>query len=110
VIYWFLVNGFLRSKQFPNLIFYGPAGTGKTSLAGLIAASLFTAAEVRLSNVLELNASDERGIDIIREKILSFASILSISDFSMKLIILDEADSMTSHAQNALRRSILSSF
>lgn len=81
--------------KIPNMLFYGPPGTGKTTSIRAIASSLPRA------SVLELNASDERGIATVRETIKEFASTCAKT---MKLIILDEADMMSRDAQNALRR------
>jgi len=80
-----------------NMIFYGPAGTGKTTLAKLIAKNLNC-------DLLYINASDERGIDTIREKIIPFASSMSFND--VKIVILDEADYITPQAQATLRNTI----
>lgn len=119
--------------QLPHMLFYGPPGTGKTSTILALCRQLF-GPELMRNRVLELNASDERGISIVREKIKTFAkasvsppdpyvlpvsskmlgvstqkliSILMRSNFPSppyKIIILDEADSMTQDAQSALRR------
>uniref|UniRef100_A0A6B2LAS0 AAA+ ATPase domain-containing protein n=1 Tax=Arcella intermedia TaxID=1963864 RepID=A0A6B2LAS0_9EUKA len=94
----------IESNKLPHLLFYGPPGTGKTSTI------LACARKVNGPNfqnmILELNASDARGIDNVREEIKDFASTKKIFDKGMKLIILDEADSMTNDAQAALRRVI----
>lgn len=87
------------------MLFYGPAGTGKTSTILACARRLYTPAQLP-SMVLELNASDDRGISIVRGQILNFASTRTIFSEGFKLIILDEADQMTNDAQNALRRII----
>lgn len=95
---------FEAAGQLPHLLFYGPPGTGKTSTALALAARLY--GKAMRSNVLELNASDDRGIDVVRGQIKSFASTRNVFSGaqSFKLIILDEADAMTQAAQGALRR------
>lgn len=108
-----IVKSLLSKGVLPNLLLYGPAGSGKTSTAFLIKNELYKHVHDSLfsSHFLELNASDDRGIDTVRDQIVSFASSsLPKSDKKkslFKLVILDEADSMTSFAQNALRRSML---
>lgn len=91
----------------PHLLLYGPPGTGKTSTILAVARKLFGAQMHNM--VLELNASDERGIDVVRQQIQDFASTQSFSfgaKASVKLVLLDEADAMTKDAQFALRRVI----
>lgn len=87
------------------MLFYGPPGTGKTSTILACARKLYNHNQFN-SMVLELNASDDRGIGIVRGPIMNFASTRTIFSGGFKLIILDEADAMTNDAQNALRRSI----
>ena len=99
------INKFIDEDQLPHLLFYGPPGTGKTSTILACAHKLYTPAQFN-SMVLEMNASDDRGIGIVRGQILSFASTGTMYRSGFKLIILDEADAMTNDAQNALRRII----
>ncbi|KAF8767711.1 replication factor C subunit 5-like [Argiope bruennichi] len=99
------INKFIKEDRLPHLLFYGPPGTGKTSTILACAKQIYSPAEFS-SMVLELNASDDRGIGVVREQILSFASTRTIFKSGFKLIILDEADAMTNDAQNALRRVI----
>jgi replication factor C subunit 3/5 len=99
------ISKFIRDDQVPHLLFYGPPGTGKTSTILACARQLYTPSQFS-SMVLELNASDDRGIGIVRGQILTFASTRTIFKSGFKLIILDEADAMTMDAQNALRRII----
>ena len=100
-----------ESDDLPNLLLYGPSGTGKTSTILSIAKQLF-GPQVYKSRILELNASDDRGINIVREKIKRFAnSSISAGDSNypspnFKIVILDEADNITIDAQSALRRII----
>ncbi|KAK7693256.1 hypothetical protein QCA50_002823 [Cerrena zonata] len=104
----------LTSANLPHMLFYGPPGTGKTSTILALSRQLFGPDNFR-ARVLELNASDERGISIVREKIKNFARQTprteAVSSDGVKypcppykIIILDEADSMTQDAQAALRR------
>ncbi|VDL98201.1 unnamed protein product [Schistocephalus solidus] len=99
------IGRFLNQKKLPHLLFYGPPGTGKTSAILAVAKQLFTPREFS-SMVLELNASDDRGIGVVREQVLTFASTKTLFSGKFKLVILDEADAMTKDAQNALRRII----
>jgi len=92
----------VKNRNLPHMIFYGGAGTGKTSTAIAICKQLYK--DNYNDYVLELNASDERGIRVVREKIKTFSQKAVDNDF--KIIILDEADAMTSDSQFALRRII----
>lgn len=98
------IESFVRHKQLPHLIFAGPAGTGKTTTAICIAMELF--GEDWKENFLELNASNERGIDVIRENVKDFARIMPSNPLGYKIIFLDEADQLTPEAQAALRRTM----
>ena len=98
------IKAFVESKNMPHLLFSGPAGVGKTTLSLVIAKQLF--GEHWRQNTLELNASDERGIDIIRVKVKDFARTKAIGNVPFKLIYLDECDALTKEAQQALRRTM----
>lgn len=95
---------FVKQKNMPHLLFAGPPGTGKTTLSLVIAKELFK--DFWNSNLLELNASDERGIDVIRNKVKDFARTKVLGDCPFKIIYLDECDSLTKEAQQALRRTM----
>jgi replication factor C subunit 3/5 len=99
------IRKFISEDKLPHLLFYGPPGTGKTSTILACAKEIYSTKECN-SMVLELNASDDRGINVVRGQILNFASTRTIFNSGYKLVILDEADSMTNDAQNALRRII----
>lgn len=95
---------FVHEGRLPHLLFYGPPGTGKTSTIIALAREIY--GDNYRNMVLELNASDDRGIDVVRNQIKNFASTRQIFSQGFKLIILDEADAMTAVAQNSLRRII----
>ena len=96
---------FVEEKNLPHLLFVGPAGVGKTTSILALARDLYGSSYRNF--ILELNASDERGIGIIREKVKNFARTSAIaSPVSFKILIMDEADHLTSDAQHALRRTM----
>ncbi|OKL59886.1 Replication factor C subunit 3 [Talaromyces atroroseus] len=108
------INRFVDTHRLPHLLLYGPPGTGKTTTILALARRIYGSKNMR-QMVLELNASDDRGIDVVREQIKTFASTKQIFSVAapaanknslgaFKLIILDEADAMTATAQMALRR------
>lgn len=90
------IKRFIEGKKLPHLLFHGPPGTGKTSCMIAIAKQLY--GKDYKNYTLELNASDERGIDVVREKIKSFCSTQQLMSKGVKLVILDECDSMTNAA------------
>ncbi|MCH8945965.1 MAG: replication factor C small subunit [Nanoarchaeota archaeon] len=98
------VQALTNSLNIPHLLFAGPPGTGKSTLALIIVKELYQ--NNWKENYLELNASDERGIQIVREKIKNFARTKSLGNVPFKIIFLDEADALTPEAQQALRRTM----
>jgi len=102
------ISNLIKSPDIPHMLFAGPAGVGKTTTALCIAMELL--GEEWRKNTLELNASDERGIKMVRERVKEFAASIKLADDKEfgkpKIIMLDEADEMTSEAQTALRRII----
>jgi replication factor C small subunit len=98
------LKGYVKVGNLPHLLFAGPAGTGKTTCAIALARELY--GESWRQRFLELNASDERGIGVVRTKIKEFARTASMGDQLFKVIFLDEADALTPEAQAALRRTM----
>ncbi len=94
----------VQALNIPHLMFAGPAGTGKSTLALIIVKELFGSSW--RDNYLELNASDERGIDVVRQKVKDFARTKAMENVPFKVIFLDEADALTREAQQALRRTM----
>ena len=97
------LKGYVEKKDLPHLLFSGPAGVGKTTSSVAIAQEIY--GEGWKENFLELNVSDERGIDVVRNRIKNFARS-SFGKYDYKIIFLDEADSLTKDAQSALRRTM----
>jgi replication factor C small subunit len=98
------ISSLTNSLNIPHLLFAGPAGTGKSTLALIVVKELY--GTNWKENYLELNASDERGIQIVREKVKNFARTKSLGNVPFKVIFLDEADALTPEAQQALRRTM----
>lgn len=98
------VKAMVKQKNLGHMLLAGPPGCGKTSLILVAARELY--GENWRNNVLELNASDERGIDVVRETVKDFARTRPFGDAQFKIIILDEADALTREAQQALRRTM----
>ena len=98
------IDKLINSNKLPHMIFYGPPGSGKTTTIMACARKIY-GSNIN-SMVLELNGSDDRGINVVREQIKDFAGSKQLFNKGVKLVILDEADSMTYDAQFALRRVI----
>ena len=105
-----IFENIIEKNYFPNLIFYGPPGTGKTTtIINLINAYQKKNDQVSRTTVIHLNASDERGIDIIRNQIYQFVKSKNLFEKGTKFVILDEVDYMTKNAQQALKYLLQSS-
>lgn len=98
------LKAYVKQKNMPNMLFAGPPGVGKTLCAIALAYELFD--DSFGQNFMELNASDARGIDVVREQIKNYAATLPFGGIKFKIIFLDEADALTKDAQNALRRTM----
>ena len=105
-----LFKNILNNNYFPNLLFYGPPGTGKTTtIINLINEHQQKYNKINKSNIIHLNASDERGIDIIRVQINQFVKSMNLFETGLKFVILDEVDYMTKTAQQALKHLLQTS-
>ena len=95
-------EGWIEISDIPNVLLYGPAGVGKTAAAGILANEILKG-EID-SNFIEINASDDRRLEVVRTTIKDFAQQRVIGDVPFKIILLDEMDGLTPDAQNALKR------
>jgi replication factor C small subunit len=98
------LSSYVKSGDLPHLLFTGSAGVGKTTAAVTLAREFFK--DTWQTNFREMNASDERGIDVVRNQIKEFARTRPLGDASFKILFLDEADALTTDAQAALRRTM----
>ena len=98
------LKAYVKTRSMPHLLFSGPAGVGKTTCAIAMAKEMF--GEYWYQNFQETNASDERGINVVREKLKEFARTRPLGGADFKIIFLDESDALTSDAQHALRRTM----
>ena len=98
------LKAYAGQRDFPHLLFAGPPGTGKTTAALALARDVFQDSGIYSRNLLEMNASDERGLQSVRTKVKEFARMAPDQNVPFKLIFLDEADALTPDAQGALRR------
>lgn len=98
------LQSFAGDAEMPNIMFAGRQGTGKTAMTTALARSIY--GDQWKQNMLELNASDDRGIDVVREEIKDFARTDTVGDYDFKLIFLDEVDNTTKDAQSAMRRTM----
>ncbi len=96
------LKAYAETRTFPHLLFAGPPGTGKTTAALALTRDIF--GETFRDNTLEMNASDERGLESVRKKVKQFARASPLGGATFKVIFLDEADALTADAQGALRR------